>query len=166
MDPDSYIGQLRAVVGPRRLLMPGVRLVLMREDGAVLLQLRTDFRRWGLPGGTPEEGESLEACVVREAKEELDVELGELLPFGFSSDPSLETVQFPNGDCCQYFAMMFACPKFNGTPRIADDESLDLRWCTEDELPEPLMAATRPTLGAFQAWEESRHFQLLQFGSR
>ena len=114
MGRHGYIGQIRASVGPRRLLMPGARLVLQREDGAILLQLRSDFLKWGLPGGTPEEGESLDACLHREMKEELDIELEEMLAFGFSSDPSLETVRYPNGDCCQYFALMFVCRKFKG----------------------------------------------------
>jgi len=161
MDPHSYIGQIRASVGPRLLLLPGARLVLQREDGAVLLQLRADFLKWGLPGGTPEEGESLEACLHREMQEELDIELEEMIPFGFSSDPSLETVVYPNGDSCQYFALMFVCRKFKRSPRVADEEGLELRWCGPEALPEPLMAVVEPTLRAFQAWERSQNFQLL-----
>ena len=161
MDPHSYIGQIRASVGPRLLLLPGARLVLKREDGAVLLQLRADFMKWGLPGGTPEEGESLEGCLHREMQEELDIQLEEAVAFGFSSDPSLETVHYPNGDWCQYFALMFVCRKFKGRPRVADEEGLELRWCAADALPEPLMAGVEPTLRAFEAWERSQSFQLL-----
>jgi ADP-ribose pyrophosphatase YjhB (NUDIX family) len=53
------------------------------EDGHILLveQRVNDARGWSLPGGTLEWGESVEACVIREMREEtgLDVELARLL---------------------------------------------------------------------------------------
>jgi len=43
-------------------------------DGLVLL-LRNDRDEWDLPGGRPDAGESHEAAVVREAREEANVEI-------------------------------------------------------------------------------------------
>jgi 8-oxo-dGTP pyrophosphatase MutT (NUDIX family) len=158
---ETYIRALRAAAGQRLLLMPGARLVLQRGGGEILLQLRADFRRWGLIGGNPEPGESLDATIRREAKEELGIRLDELQPFGFSSNPALETIQYPNGDRCQYFGMLFACRSFTGQPEIADEESLKIGWFKPEDLPQPLIATVQPTLSAFRAWEETGQFQML-----
>lgn len=57
-------------------------VVLVDAHGRLLL-VHEDYgkRRWGLPGGRHEPGESIEETAIREAKEEtnLDVELGELI---------------------------------------------------------------------------------------
>lgn len=57
-------------------------MLIADARGRVLL-IHEDYgrRRWGLPGGRHEPGESIEETAIREAKEEtnLDVELGELI---------------------------------------------------------------------------------------
>lgn len=57
---DSYIGKLRRLLGDRLLLVPGARIVIENAAGEILLQRRSDFGLWELPGGNAEEGESLE----------------------------------------------------------------------------------------------------------
>lgn len=84
---DSYLGQLRALIGDRLVLMPGARIVIERADGSILLQKRTDFGLWGLPGGNAEEGEGLETLVVREALEETGLIVSDVEPFGFGYLP-------------------------------------------------------------------------------
>jgi hypothetical protein len=40
---ESYLGQLRSIVGNRMLLAPGARVVLENPRGEILLQQRGDF---------------------------------------------------------------------------------------------------------------------------
>lgn len=59
-------------------------VVVMRDDGAVLLQHRDDkpglrdAGMWVMPGGHRDESESIEECARRELLEETDYHCGEL----------------------------------------------------------------------------------------
>jgi len=157
---DSYIGRLRALVGDRLLLLPGARLVIDDGSGRVLLQRRSDFGVWGLPGGIAEEGETLESVVAREALEETGLVVLDVKPFGFGCDPAYETVTFPNGDRCQFFALLFYCRSFTGQPKIVDEESVALDWFALDAPPELLPNMAR-TLEAYQRFGETGTFQII-----
>jgi 8-oxo-dGTP pyrophosphatase MutT (NUDIX family) len=140
--------------------VPGARLVIFRGD-ELLLQKRTDFQKWSFIGGTAEEGESLTQTIKREVQEEVGIQIEDPLPFGFSSNPQVGTVTYPNGHRCQYFVLIYACERFSGTPRIADEESSDIRWFSPDQLPSGCMPAVQATVTAFKAWRRTGAFQLL-----
>lgn len=103
----KLLGKLRAKVVSDTILVPGARVIVKPDDGHVLMQHRSDFDVWGIPSGNAEEGEDLQSIAIRETLEETGVRIWNLLPFGLGSDPTFETVTFPNGDVCQFFAMMF-----------------------------------------------------------
>jgi 8-oxo-dGTP pyrophosphatase MutT (NUDIX family) len=156
----SYLGQLRTLIGSRLVLMPGTRIVIENADGQVLLDHRADFRVWALPGGCAEPGEPLEVTIVREVLEESGLVLGEVTPFGFGSDPEWETTTFPNGDRTQNFSLMFTTREYSGTPRPLDGEALDYRWCDPHHLPE-MIPNHRRSVEAWLRWRESGEFQLI-----
>jgi ADP-ribose pyrophosphatase YjhB (NUDIX family) len=156
----SYLGRLRAIVGPRLLLVPGARVVVEREDGRILLQERSDFRLWGLPGGVPDEGEGFPAAALREVEEETGLALHDAEAFGFASDPAHEVWTYPNGHQCHYFTLLFAARRFSGEPRVADDESVRVGWFAPDEYPELLPCMAR-TLAAHTRWRETGAFQMI-----
>lgn len=158
--PESYLGQLRAVVGHRMLLVPGARVVLENHRGEILLQQRSDFRIWGLPGGNAEIGESLATVAMREVQEETGLSVSNLQAFGFGCDPTIEIHIFPNGDQCQFFVLNFCSKNFSGDLRMTDDESLALRWFSIRQLPDMLPNM----LGSVQAYErflDSGKFQMI-----
>lgn len=156
----SYLGRLRLVVGDRLILSPGARVVVEDDQGRILLQKRSDFGVWGVPGGGPDEGEDLISCVIRELEEETGLVADDPFPFGFASDPAYETITFPNGHRCQYFVLMFAVRAFSGTARVADDESRAIGWFRTDSLPE-MLPNMRRTVEAYLAFKETSTFQMI-----
>lgn len=157
---DSSLGKLRSLVGTRLLLVPGARIVVRRPDDKILLQFRSDFGVWGLPGGNAEEGESLEDLIRREVLEETGLAIGAVTPFGFASDPQYEIIRFPNGDRCHFFVALFFSESFTGELSATCSESLALDWFHPARLPEMLPNMQR-TVEAFSRFEEERSFQLI-----
>ena len=62
----AYIEWLRERLGRRNIFLVFGTVVLRDENGRILLQRRTDFSFWGLPGGVMEWGEDIETCTRRE----------------------------------------------------------------------------------------------------
>jgi 8-oxo-dGTP pyrophosphatase MutT (NUDIX family) len=55
----SYLGQLRAVVGNRMLIIAGAPAVIRDDEGQILLIQRSDNLEWAMPGGSMELGNSI-----------------------------------------------------------------------------------------------------------
>lgn len=106
--------------------MHGV-LGVIREDGRLLMIQRSRFVRvplaWCFPGGEVEAGETQEAALVREMREEvhIDVEPGELLM----------TQTKHNGALILY---CWSAHIVSGTPKANPREIHDVRWLTPSEV--------------------------------
>ena len=116
----------------------GADAVLFDDAGRILLQCRADFRKWGLPGGAIEVGETLAQAVLRELKEETGYDAEVVRLVGVYSNPSRTTVCYPSGDVVQYVSLTFECRIIGGTPRT-NGESTEMRWFGADELPADMM---------------------------
>ncbi len=103
----SYIKNLRKKIGNDLLMVPGVRAIIQNIDGSILLQKRRDLDIWGLPGGSPDEKESITDCLIREVKEETGLIVHEYVPIGFSSNPEIEVFRYPNGDIIHSYPLIF-----------------------------------------------------------
>lgn len=118
----SYVGNIRKLIGKEPLILTGGRAILENAEGEILFHKRTDFTEmWSLPGGSSEIGESIEATIVREVKEETGLTMIDFQPIGFSSNPAFEFFEYPNGDKVQLFAMVFYCKKWKGQLRVSNE---------------------------------------------
>jgi 8-oxo-dGTP diphosphatase len=94
---------------------------LIDGDGRVLLARRPSGKDmaglWEFPGGKLDEGETPEAALVRELKEELsiDVETSCLAPIAFSS---MKSAGF------HLLVLLYACRKWKGAARPLEAEAL------------------------------------------
>ena len=159
LDPESYIGQLRALVGPRLLAMPSVRAVCEDSRGRVLLQKRRDFDNWGLPGGGPEPGESISDAIVRETLEETGLTISGFRPVGFASDPATEMVTYPNGHRVHSFSLIVHATGWTGRLEAAHPETVALDFFDPGRLPE-MHECQRRSVEKFLEYRRTGEFQL------
>lgn len=124
---DTYLGRLRQKVGHDLLQVPGGRIIIQDACGSVVLQKRSDFHRWGLPSGSPEQGETAAESIRREVLEETGLLLTHLDCFGFSSNPHYEVVTYPNGDIIHCYSVLFFSTAWEGT-LLTSEETLDVQF--------------------------------------
>nr|WP_153738026.1 NUDIX hydrolase [Aquibacillus halophilus] len=125
------------MVGHEKVIMNVAGALVFNEQGHVLLHLRTDNNKWGLPGGYMELGESITDTARREVFEETGLRLGKLKLFSVYSGPGNEkTLQ--SGDQVSLVQLWFTCTDFRGQLVIQNEESLDASFFPLDALPENL----------------------------
>jgi len=113
--------------------------VLLRADGRFLLASRPDGKPyahyWEFPGGKLEPGESVAHALARELHEELDVHIGAVLPW------VVREFEYPHAHVRLHFCRV---RDWRGEPHPREGQAL--RFCTLDDLPQPLLPATIPVL--------------------
>ena len=139
MPISPYLKDLRHVLGPRLLLLPGVTAVVFDDAGRILMGERADNGRWSLIAGVMDPGEQPAETVVREVYEETAVRV---VPERITSVLTQPPSTYPNGDVCEYVDITFRCRAVDGLARVNDDESLAVGWVALDALP-PIDALTR-----------------------
>lgn len=117
------------------LLQDGAAAIIVNENGQILLQSRTDNDRWGLPGGCQELGERFEDTVIREVKEETNLDITEdnLELIAIVSGNSRRN-EYPNGDVVINNTALYCVKNYSGEVKW-DSESKDMKFFDLDNLP-------------------------------
>lgn len=133
MPLSDYMKQLREHVGNDLLLVPGVCGLVFNDAGEILLGRRSDTGRWAVIGGMLDPGEQPATAVVREVLEETGVQV---VPERITGVYLTRVIRYADGNLAQYVITAFRCRPISGTPRVADDESLEVRYFLLSALPE------------------------------
>lgn len=117
------------------LLQDGAAAIIENEKGQILLQSRADNDKWGLPGGCQELGERFEDTVIREVKEETNLDITEdnLELITIVSGASRRN-EYPNGDVVINNTALYCARNYSGELKW-DRESKEMRWFDLDKLP-------------------------------
>ncbi|MEK7074529.1 MAG: NUDIX domain-containing protein [Patescibacteria group bacterium] len=119
----------------RNKAVPAVYLILERDDGCILLMRRcnTGYQdgNYNLPSGHVEDGELPKAAMVREAKEEIGIDVAqEDLEFVHASYRPKHDETGNRGD------LFFCTKKWSGEVINAEPGKCDdLKWTDPDDLP-------------------------------
>lgn len=121
----------------------GVGAFILNENNELLLQKRAvpaEKDHWCIPGGRLEMFEKLEDAVIRETKEETDLDI-EIVKLMGICDHIIENEK------AHWVATSYLCKIKNGTPKIMEpDKASDLKWFALDKLPDKLTITTKKAL--------------------
>lgn len=133
MPASPYIVELRALVGPRLLLVPAAAAVVHDEAGRVLL-VKTTRGLWSLPAGAVDPGEDPRSAVVREVREETGLEVAPARLLDVVGGQGFR-VRYENGDLVEYTVAVFACAIVGGALRTDGVETVDHAWVEPERVP-------------------------------
>jgi 8-oxo-dGTP diphosphatase len=107
-----------------------VDIIVEVNGGIVLIERKNIPLGWAIPGGFVDYGESIETAALREAKEEISLEVVLTEQFYTYSDP--------RRDARHHTVSTVFIAIAEGTPRGADDAKL-ARTFHENDLPAPIV---------------------------
>ena len=127
---------------PHRALVLVAAVALVDADGRVLIAKRPDGKAmaglWEFPGGKVEAGERPELALIRELKEELDIDVTEacLAPLTFASH-AYETFHL--------LMPLYVCRRWKGMVRSLEGQ--ELKWVKPNRLRDyPMPPADLPLI--------------------
>src|SRR5690606_36487366 len=116
------------------IIAPGSAIIVMNNDNELLLQLRSDTKDWGIPGGGMELGDSFEETAKKELYEETGLITNHLEILGVASGKEFY-YKFPHGDEIYNATVIFKAMDISGNLK-KDEESLELAYFPLDSLPD------------------------------
>ena len=138
-----------------RAMFKGVINLIIKKDNKVLLFFRNDgfFNYdggwWVLPAGHIEQGETARDAAIREAKEELDINIA-------PSDIKCVHITSNLASRTESFDFYFEVSKYSGTMRNCESgKCVEMRYFTLDEVAtlKNVISPTRLSLAALQRGE-------------
>ncbi|WP_025122365.1 MULTISPECIES: NUDIX hydrolase [unclassified Serratia (in: enterobacteria)] len=148
-DHQSYVETIRKKIGHDLLLLAGANVVITRDDGSILLQLRRDGT-YGLPGGLLEPGESLLQCAIRETQEECGVLFSDMTFVDVFSGAEY-TFTLANEDQINVITAVYHADLKEGSGEVVinDDESKALCFFSLSALPDNMNDEYRVYISAY-----------------
>ncbi|HKG73915.1 MAG TPA: (deoxy)nucleoside triphosphate pyrophosphohydrolase [Aestuariivirgaceae bacterium] len=130
------------IAADSRALVLVAACALVDSDGRVLIAQRPANKDmaglWEFPGGKVHAGERPEAALIRELKEELDIDVSEacLAPLTFASH---------RYDSFDLLMPLYVCRRWEGAPRAMEGQGL--KWVRPKKLRDyPMPAADLPLI--------------------
>jgi 8-oxo-dGTP pyrophosphatase MutT (NUDIX family) len=114
-------------------VVPSANVVVVNDDGALLVIHRSDNDNWALPGGAMDLGESLVTTAVREVKEETGIDCEVTGLVGIYTDPKHIIVYTSNGEARQEFSVLFTARPTGGSP-TPSSESREVCWVPRGQI--------------------------------
>lgn len=140
----GYIKNLRKVLGHRPIIMTSACVLVIDQEGRILLQRRKDNGLWAYPGGSLELGESFEECARREVQEETGLNVNSMELFTVESGEMMHYI-YPNKDEVYIAEVVFICKDFSGSLKV-QEEVIEQKFFELEKLPENIFSVNREVI--------------------
>lgn len=141
----GYVEKIRKLVGNIPIILNASGVIILNESNEVLLQFRKDTNNWGLPGGYMELGETFEETIRRELKEEMNVQVENLILYDVFSGP-LYYHEYPNGDKVYSVIALYTADKIIGKVKVDNKEINTVKFFPINKLPCDITKTTKTIL--------------------
>ena len=128
---------------PERFKVPVGIFIMLRKENKVLLQLRQNCSfsgYWGFVGGHLDGNEQIVSAAIREAKEEVGVDIS-------PENLNLKTICHSNKGK-EYLQFYFECYKWSGEIENKEPHKCErLEWCNWNEVPQNTCPYLKEAIG-------------------
>ena len=119
-------------------IVPSVNVVVVDDEGRILMIRRTDNDNWAVPGGAIDLGESMVDAAVRETQEETGITCHVTGLSGIYTDPRHLIHYTSNDEVRQEFSIVLTARPVSGEP-TPSSESSEVHWVAQDAIPQLTM---------------------------
>jgi len=124
-------------------VVPAVYAILIKDNQILLLRrYNTGYEdgNYSFPAGHLDGNETLEDAIVREVKEEIDVNIEK-------QNLTLEHLIHRNADDSERIDFFYIVKNWEGEPRIIEKDKCDeLKWVNKDDLPENIVPEVKQSI--------------------
>jgi 8-oxo-dGTP pyrophosphatase MutT (NUDIX family) len=146
----GYVMDMREKLGVDPLIMVGSGVIVENPRGEILLQYRSDTKKWGLPGGSMVLGETLEETAIREVKEETGLDVSSLAFYRMFSGRQFSFI-YPNGDQVFNVTAIYIAKHYSGKLYIDNEETLALQFFSLFNLPVSFQETCKTIVDSYAA---------------
>src|SRR5215813_6351169 len=116
-------------------LVPSANVIVVNDQGEILMIRRTDNNNWAVPGGGMDLGESITHAAVRETQEETGITCEITGLVGIYTNPRHVIRYTSNGEVRQEFSIVFTARPVDGELRPSS-ESSEPQWVAPTAVPD------------------------------
>jgi len=115
-------------------VVPSANVIVVNDQGEILMIRRTDNGNWAVPGGGMDLGESITDTAVRETREETGIACEITGLVGIYTNPRHVILYTSNGEVRQEFSIFFTSRPVSGELRPSS-ESSEPQWVSPNVIP-------------------------------
>jgi 8-oxo-dGTP pyrophosphatase MutT (NUDIX family) len=115
-------------------VVPSANVIVVNDQGEILMIRRTDNGNWAVPGGGMDLGESITDTAVRETQEETGITCKITGLIGIYTNPRHVIRYTSNDEVRQEFSIVFTAQALGGKLRPSN-ESADPQWIPSADVP-------------------------------
>jgi 8-oxo-dGTP pyrophosphatase MutT (NUDIX family) len=115
-------------------VVPSANVIVVNDQGDILMIRRTDNNNWAVPGGGMDLGESITDTAIRETQEETGITCEITGLVGIYTNPHHVIRYTSNGEVRQEFSIVFTARPIGGELRPSS-ESSEPQWVSPAAIP-------------------------------